>query len=190
MPTDYPPEWAYWTFGVVLLFVANAASWTATVLTLPGNWGIVVLAALCAWFLPEPPGRALGFTWTAVVILTGLAAIGELVEFLAGAAGAAKQGGSRRAMLLSLGGAAAGSIAGAIVGVPIPLVGPILGAVGGGAAGAFAGAYIGEYWKGRGRRERLSISTGAMVGRIVGTVGKLVVGAIMVAYATVESFLV
>lgn len=190
MPTEYPPEWMYWTFGVVLLLVANLACWVATVFTLPGNWGIVVLAALCAWLLPEPEGWRLGFTWIAVIALTVLAGVGELIEFFAGAAGAAKQGGSRRAMVLALIGAAIGSVVGAMLGVPIPVVGSIIAAIGGGAAGAFAGAYLGEYWKGRASHERLAISTGAMLGRVMGTVGKLAVGAVMVAYATIESFII
>ena len=187
---DYPPDWAYWTFGVVLLFIANTACWLGTIFTLPGNWVIVGLAALCAFFLPEQADSALGFTLLSVVILALLAGLGELIEFLASAAGAAKQGASRRAMALSLAGAAVGSITGAIIGVPVPVVGPIIAAIGGGALGAFGGAYLGEYWKGRANHERLSISTGAMIGRVLGTVGKLIVGAAMVAYATVESFIV
>lgn len=187
---DYPPDWVYWTFGVGLLFIANVACWLATIFTLPGNWAMLALAALCAVFLPEAEGTALGFTWTAVIVLLVLASLGELIEFLASAAGAAKQGASRRAMALSLAGAAVGSVTGAIVGVPIPVVGPIIAAIGGGALGAFGGAYLGEYWKGRANHERLSISKGAMIGRVLGTVGKLIVGGVMLAYATVESFLV
>src|SRR5262245_53660357 len=180
----------YWTFGVVLLFLANVACWLSTVFTLPGNWFIVALAALCAWLFPEHDGKTLGFTWTSVVLLAVLAGIGEVIEFAAGAAGAAKQGASRRGMALALVGAAVGSMVGAIIGVPIPVIGSLIAAVGGGAGGAFLGAYLGEYWKGRATEERLSISTGAMLGRVAGTVGKLAVGAAMVAYATVESFLI
>ena len=93
-------------------------------------------------------------------------------------------------MALALVGAAVGSIVGAVIGVPVPVVGSIVAAVGGGAAGAFLGAYLGEYWKGRASHERLAISTGAMLGRVAGTVGKLIIGGAMVAYATVGSFLV
>ena len=190
MPPEYYSEWIYWTCGVGLLLVLNCACWIATVFTLPGNWGIVLLGALCAWLLPERPGDELGFSWIAVIVLAVLAGIGEVIELAAGAAGAAKQGASRRAMVLALVGAAVGSVIGAIIGVPVPVIGSIVAAVGGGAGGAFLGAYLGEYWKGRASHERLSISTGAMLGRVAGTIGKLIVGAAMVAYATVESFLV
>jgi uncharacterized protein YqgC (DUF456 family) len=190
VPPDYYAEWVYWTSAVALLFIANCVCWLATIFTLPGNWCIVGLAALCAWLFPERPGDELGFTWVSVAILAVMAGLGEVVELVAGAAGAAKQGASRRAMTLSLVGAAIGSFAGAIIGVPIPVIGSLVAAVGGGAFGAFAGAYLGEYWKGRMSHERLSISTGAMLGRIAGTIGKLIIGAAMVAYATVESFLI
>jgi uncharacterized protein len=189
LPPEYPPDWIYWTCGVGLFLIANVVAWIATVFTFPGNWLIVGFAALCAWLLPEqPPDRGLGMTWTAVIVLGVLAFLGEIIEFFAGAAGAAKQGASRRAMGLSLVGAAVGSIAGALVGIPIPLIGSIIAAIGGGAAGAFVGAYLGEYWKGRAEQQRLAVSTGAMIGRVLGTVGKLAVGAVMVAYATIESF--
>ena len=183
--TDHPATWIYW-LCCILLLLANIACWIATFFTLPGNWGIVVLAALFAFFLPEQE-NGLGVSWPAVGGLAVLAAVGELLEFVAGAAGAAKQGASRRSMVLSLVGATVGSIGGAIIGVPIPVVGPIVAALGGGAAGAFAGAYLGETWKGRADHEKLSISKAALVGRLLGTVGKLFVGIAMVAYATVES---
>src|SRR6187455_2256591 len=46
-----------------------------------------------------------GVTWNTVWILLVLAIIGEIVEFVAGAAGAAKRGASRRSIWLSLIGA-------------------------------------------------------------------------------------
>jgi uncharacterized protein YqgC (DUF456 family) len=93
-------------------------------------------------------------------------------------------------MLLAMVGAMAGSMAGGLGGVfiPIPLLGPVIGAVGGGALGAFAGAYAGEAWKGRSDEERLVISRGALVGRLLGTVGKLGLGAVMVAVTTIAAF--
>lgn len=185
-PAEIAP-WVYYLVGVVLV-LANVAAWVATFFTLPGNWIIVALAVLSAYFLPEK-ADGLGIGWWAVVWLTVLAILGEVLEFAAGAAGAAKQGASRRSVALALVGAAGGSIAGAIVlGIFIPLVGAFLGALVGGAGGAFAGAYLGESWKGREGEQRLNISKGALVGRLLGTVGKLIVGIIMVAVATVASF--
>jgi hypothetical protein len=58
----------------------------------------------------------------------------------------------------------------------------------GGAVGAFAGAYLGEAWKGRPEEARLAAGRGAFAGRIWGTVGKLAVGAIMVAIVAWDAF--
>ncbi len=183
---DAVPLWMYWLSGILLL-IASAACLVATFFTLPGNWGIVALAALSAVLLPEQE-NGLGMSWWAVGGLVALAVLGELLELIAGAAGAAKLGASRRSLILSMFGAMIGSMAGVFVGVPVPVVGPIIAALGGGALGAFAGAYLGETWKGRAERERLSISKAAFVGRLLGTVGKLAAGMAMVAYATVEFF--
>ncbi|HEY2253776.1 MAG TPA: DUF456 family protein, partial [Planctomycetaceae bacterium] len=73
--------------------------------------------------------------------------------------------------------------------IPVPLIGNLIGAVLGGAVGAFAGAYTGEYWKGKNERERLAIGTAAMIGRVLGTVGKLGIGAIMVVITAIDAFI-
>ncbi|MFN0196237.1 MAG: DUF456 family protein [Planctomycetaceae bacterium] len=125
---------------------------------------------------------------TVVGIALALAVVGELVEFFAGAAGAAKQGGSRRGVVLAIVGAFVGSVVGAFVTLPIPLIGPVIGALGGGAFGAFAGAWIGEAGTDRTQAERLAISKGAFIGRLMGTAGKLIFGVIILVLVTVDSF--
>ena len=130
------PAWAYYPAAIVLVLLCVAA-WLTTLLTLPGNWFVLGLAALFAWWFPADAGR--GVEWRTVVILAVLAVIGEVIEFVAGAAGAAKQGASARAIALSLVGAFVGSLAGFVVGTPIPIIGSLVVAVFGGAAGAFAG---------------------------------------------------
>jgi len=177
-------EVAHYAWVLLLIFGA-AIAWTTNFVALPGNWFIVGLAALFAWALPESAGE-LG--WQAVGVLAGLALLGEVLEFVAGAAGAANQGASRRAVALALVGTVAGSIAGAVIGLPIPVIGPLLGALAGGAAGAYAGAYLGETWKGRDHATRASVSRGALIGRLLGTAGKLVVGIVMVATIAVRGF--
>ena len=180
------PEILYYVW-VALLILGNGAAWITTFLTLPGNWMIVGLTALFVFLVPEADGRGVG--WTTVAVVAALAALGELIEFAAGAAGAAKQGASRRAMVLSLAGTVVGSLCGAVIGVPVPIVGPVLGALGGGALGAFLGAYLGETWKGKNPDESLSVGTGALIGRLLGTVGKLAIGAVMFAIITANALL-
>src|SRR6516162_10732964 len=140
----------YWYYTLAVLFVLlNVCALATNLFTLPGNWIIVALTVLFAVFVHLPSGAGISL-WSAGVVI-GLALLGEVIELAAGAAGAAKSGGSRRGMVLSMVGAMLASMAGASLGIfiPVPVVGPLIGAVAGGAIGAFAGAYAGETWKGR-----------------------------------------
>jgi hypothetical protein len=180
--------WLYYMLAILLVLACGGA-WLTNLVTLPGNWIVVGLAALFAWLLPEAADGGRGMDWTTVLVLLGLAAAGEVIEFAASAAGAAKQGASRRGVMLSIGGAMVGSIAGLAVGVPIPVIGSLVAAVVGGAAGAFAGAYLGEAWKGSEEGQRRAVGRGAFIGRLWGTAGKLAVGAIMLVVVAWDAFL-
>lgn len=180
------PVWIYY-FSAVLLLLLCVGSWLLTLVTLPGNWIVLGLAAGFAWLFPVAAGR--GISWTTVFVLVGVAVAGEIIEFAAGAAGAAKQGASRRSVALSIVGAMVGSILGLGVGAPVPVVGSFVMAVLGGAAGAFAGAYLGEYWKGRTDEDRIAAGKGAFVGRLWGTIGKLAAGAIMLVIVAWDAFI-
>lgn len=177
--------WVYYSWAL-LLVVASCVAWLLTLVTLPGNWIIAGFAALFAWLLPMEAER--GITWTTVAVLLGLAVLGEVVEFGASAAGAARQGASKRGVALSMVGAVVGSVLGLMVGTPVLIVGPFVMALLGGALGAFGGAYLGETWKGRPDAERVAVGRGAFAGRIWGTVGKLAVGAIMLAILAWDAF--
>jgi uncharacterized protein len=181
---------AYWYYTLaVLLVLLNIGALLTNLLTLPGNWFIAGMTVLFAFFVHPASGGGISY-WSAGVVV-GLAFLGELIEFAAGAAGAAKSGGSRRGMILSVAGAMAGSIAGTVIMsflIPIPVIGTLIGAVGGGALGAFGGAYAGEAWKGKPDDERMAVSMAAMAGRVFGTVGKLGIGAIMVVVTTAAAF--
>jgi uncharacterized protein YqgC (DUF456 family) len=171
----------------VLLVLWCLLSWGSTLFGLPGNWALLLGAVIFAWRFPQVEDQ--GLSWYGVGVAAGLVVLGEIVEFATAAAGAAKQGASRRAMALSLIGTMVGSVLGAVIGVPIPVVGPIVAAVGGGAAGAFGGAWLGETWKGRTPEERLEVSKAAMIGRLMGTAGKLALGAIAAVVVAVDVFL-
>jgi uncharacterized protein YqgC (DUF456 family) len=167
-----------------LLVIANLVAWLSNALSLPGNWLIVGFTACFAWLVPD--GQHHGIAWTTVALLAVIAAIGEVVEMFAGAAVAGKRGGSRRGMVMAIAGTLVGSVLGAVIALPIPIVGSVMGAVVGGASGAFAGAWLGEIWKGKSLEEGYHIATGALLGRLLGTAGKLIVGAMMVVIATID----
>lgn len=166
--------------------LASCAAWLTTLVTLPGNWFIVGLAALFAWLIPVEADR--GITWTTVAVLAGIALLGEVLEFGAGAAGAAKQGASKRGVAISMLGAVIGSMLGLMVGTPVPVLGSFVMALLGGAGGAFAGAYLGEVWKGQPEEHRRAVGRGAFTGRIWGTIGKLAAGAIMLVILAWDAF--
>ena len=97
-------DWSAWLWIVwlVLLCIINLLSWSANLLSLPGNWLIVLATAIYAYFFPESPTSGVG--WMGVGILLVLAVLGEIIEFVAGAAMAGKRGASRRAMPLAVAG--------------------------------------------------------------------------------------
>jgi uncharacterized protein YqgC (DUF456 family) len=186
MPEIPDIQISYYLWTMLLMFGAIIA-WSTNFFTLPGNWFIVGLAALFATVL-ETGDAAIGLNWHGVALLALIAAGGEAIEFFAGAAGAAKKGGSRRAVVLAVIGTVAGSITGAIMGLPIPLIGPLAGALAGGAGGAFAGAYLGEMWKHGAADKSVNVGVGAAIGRLLGTVGKLLVGVVMIVVLAVRAF--
>jgi len=91
----------------ILFVLALAGGWWMNLLGLPGNWIIVGIAAATAWLAPEH--FRLSMSPTIVYVLVGLALLGEGVEFLAGALGVKRAGGSRRGAIYSLGGGLAGA---------------------------------------------------------------------------------
>lgn len=163
----------------ILLILGALLCWVLNVLAIPAsNWVMIALGALYAWQGPDAGRLDLG--WKVVVVLIVLAALGELVEFLAGALGAKRAGGSRRSAVLSVVGSISGGLMGAVVALPVPLVGPLIGAILFAAAGAFGGALLGERWKGRQWEETLEVGKGAFWGRLLGTFGKVVFSSMMV----------
>jgi len=164
--------------ALALLFaVAGLGCLLLVLVGLPGAWVLVGLALLLeladGWLLGAPDRVTFG--WGTIAGCAALALAGELVEAVAGAAGARLGGGSRRAMV----GAFAGGIAGAIALtplVPIPVLGTLLGAL----AGSFAGAWIGEATgeEARGRAHNLRAAAGAAAGKLGGTLGKVAFAAV------------
>lgn len=179
-------EFSYYVWAVFLVFAASFA-WTTNFFSLPGNWFIAGLAALFVFSMGSGDA-AQGLNWHAVALLILIAVGGEVLEFFASAAGVAKRGGSRRAVALAIAGTIAGSIIGAVMGLPIPIVGSLAGALMGGASGAFAGAYLGEMWKHGNAGKSVSVGMGAAIGRLLGTMGKLLVGAVMIVILAVRAF--
>ncbi len=168
-----------WLFLEVALFLlALIGGLGLTVIGLPGNWVIVI--ATLVYKLVAPLDSRVGIDGYVVIGVILLALLGEAAEFLTGALGVAKVGGSRRAVALALAGSLVGGFAGLFVPIPIPLVGSFLGAVLCAGLGAFAGAVAGERSHGRDLDDSLPVGKAAFWGRIFGTMSKLAIGTLMV----------
>ncbi len=163
----------------ILLVSVLAAGWTLNLFSLPGNWLNATAVVCYAGLLPA--GRGPSISWWLVGVVFLLALLGEALEMAAGAAGAARLGGSRRGVVLALAGSLAGSVLGAAIGLPIPLIGSLAAIVLGAALGALGGAMLGESWKGRGLDHSWQVGQAAFWGRLLGTGGKLAAGAAIVA---------
>jgi len=112
------------------------------------------------------------FGWLAIGASAALGLLGEALEAGAGAAGTAVGGGSRRGMI----GAMLGGLVGAIFFtplIPIPVVGTLIGAL----LGTFLGAVIAErsHAVPPDAQRTLKAASGATIGRLLGTMGKVLV---------------
>jgi uncharacterized protein YqgC (DUF456 family) len=159
----------------LLLIAVLLAGWGLTLLGMPGNWIMVLAAAVYAYFV------RVGVDWKVVVGLLVLAAAGEAIELLAGVWGTVKAGGGKSGAVLALLGSLIGGIVGIFVGLPIPLVGSLIAVVLFAGLGAMTGAVLGEIMAGQSFHASWQIAKAAFWGRLAGTLGKSLVGAIMIA---------
>lgn len=134
---------------------------------LPGNWVIIGIAAVWAYF-----SDTVSLTWQYFAFIVGLAAGGEIVESLAGHFGAKRFGGSSQGGYGGIVGALAGGILGAAF-----LFG--VGALPGALAGGFLGCFIVEKGRGMETSPALRSAWGATLGRFGGFVVKFGIGIVI-----------
>ncbi len=119
-------------FAYAILLLLCLGGIFITLLGLPGLWAMVLVTLIYAWYTSF---HYVGL-WTLVILIV-IAAVAELIEFLAGSRGAKKAGGSSRAAW----GALIGGVLGAILlTIPLPVIGTTIGLC----IGVFVGALIGE----------------------------------------------
>jgi uncharacterized protein YqgC (DUF456 family) len=161
-----------------LLTLLNMVFWVSIIFNLPGTWLMVLVSVLIEWW---QPGTFL-YGWTVLGIAGSFAILGEVIEFILGAIGSRRAGGSPRGAALAI----IGSIIGAVLGtaLPVPIVGTLIGAC----LGAFVGSVVGDLWAGRPLFQSVRAGGGAAVGRFWGTIAKLVVGAVIVVLLGLAAF--
>ncbi len=159
-----------YALALVAFMLVCALGVVLTALQLPGTWLIVLATGLVAWWRWDQ--QTIG--WYALAAVLGLAILGEVLEFIAGALGARTAGASKRAAAIAIVGGVIGAIAGTPL-IPIPIVGTLVGA----AIGAGLGSVLGDKWAGRQWGEALKGGQGAAIGKLGGSVAKLTVAVLM-----------
>jgi uncharacterized protein len=149
-------EGLWWALSVALMVVGLAG----TVLpALPGTVLVLGGIVLGAWI----DGFVRVGAWTLGVI-TVLAVLSWVLEYLAGLMGARKVGASRQALV----GAALGTVAGLFMGLVGVLFMPLVGAA------------AGEYLAQRDQKRALSVGVATWVGLLVGLLAKVVLACVMI----------
>lgn len=147
----------------ILLMVALLFGIILTLIGLPGNFLLLLAAAIYGW---QEEFLHLNYAW--LLLLTAMWGCGELLEFLAGIMGAKKQRASGWALLAAF----FGSLAGGIVGTGmLPLIGTVLGALFGG----FIASYTAEYFYTKDKEKAHAVAQGVVKGQITGMLIKLVI---------------
>jgi uncharacterized protein YqgC (DUF456 family) len=156
--------WTWYVLWAALLLVASLFVY----LGLGGNFivlGLALIHALVTGF--DPIG------WQLLLLLLGIALLGEGLEFLVGTFYVAKKGASRAGVICAF----VGGLLGAVAGSPlVPIVGAILGSF----VGAFLGAILGEYYQQRRLEPSLRIGAHAFCGKMAAILIKHALGLVMV----------
>jgi uncharacterized protein YqgC (DUF456 family) len=161
----------------VLLLVVQTIGLFFTILGLPGLWLMVAALAGYAWVTGF--NRFVG--WPGLVTVLVLALIAEVLEFVAGSAGAKRAGASRRGMM--------GAVIGALIGgfvfsIPVPILGTIFGVC----LGAFLGAALVEMGIVGDAAHAGRVGWGAAKGRFFGIMLKLLFGVAILIFTLIAAF--
>jgi len=127
---------------------------------LPGPLLVLTGALVYAWYTDFTV-----VSWAVIAVLSGLALLSQLLDYLASMIGAKKFGAGKWGMAGALIGAVVGLFAGGIFGI---IVGP------------FIGAFVFEMVGGKDFRASLKIGVGTLVGFLGGAIGKVTIAVTMI----------
>jgi uncharacterized protein len=164
---------------LTILILLNALCLVLVVFGIPGNWLMVAVTCLFAWWQRDA-GVFSGGTLIAIVVL---ALMGELIEFLAGMLGAKRSGTSWQGSIAAIFGAMLGALIGTFA-IPVPLVGTLVGA----SVGAGLTVWVIETSRGQPAEHSLRRAVHAGMGQILGTSSKMAVGVVIWLVIAVAAF--
>jgi hypothetical protein len=153
--------------GLIIFYLALFLMNIVIFVGLPGGW--IAYAAIFIYCLAT---RFSDVGWRMLLIMAGIAVLGEVVESLLGIVYVARKGATRWGVL----GAFAGGIVGAILG---SMAIPFLGSVIFGFAGAFAGAVLCEYLYYRSLDRALRTGFFAFLGKLNAMLVKFALGLVI-----------
>ena len=154
------------TLALVLLIGLGLAGLAMIPLGLPGLWVMVGGILAYGWLTGF---RSVGVA--TIVIVLGIALLGEIIDNWLGFRFAKRYGGSSR----SGWGALIGGLVGAVVGVPIAIIGSVIGAF----IGSFIGAALFEFSYSRHAGIATRAGWGAVVGRAAAAAAKIALGVVI-----------
>ena len=144
---------------------------------------MLTIAGIYSWLTPSESPYAFGYL--VVIIIFIFAVIGEILEFFTSAISTKRAGGSKRGMWFSIIGSVVGSLAGIFIGIPIPIIGSLIAALLFSGAGALLGAYYGERVEGRNAQEAWKVGISSFVGRVLGSMFKILCGFIALMFMAI-----
>ncbi len=170
---------------ITLFILLLTMLWLTNLLGVPGNWLMILVSILWSWVVGDSFAH---IGWIPLLTIIILAGLGELLEFGASVLGTKQVGGGRQAATLSVVGSIIGGIAGVFIALPVPIVGWIVSSLLFACIGALVGAIIGEKWQGNDTTSSLKVGGAAFIGRLVGTMGKILIGAMILVIVVVSLF--
>ena len=165
--------------GLSILVLINLLWLMLVLFGLPGNWLMVLMTSLFAWWTWDRRP----FSGGLLIAIAVLAAAGELIEFLGGTVGARRAGASWRASCAGILGAIVGALVGTIL-CPVLFVGTIVGAC----LGVALAVWLVETSRGEHTELSFQRAVGAGIGEFLGILSKFVVGIVIWLTIAVAAF--
>jgi len=159
--------------GMVLFFLLALIGIILTIFGIGGTFVILIgalLLNLVSW--------SMTISFNTLMWMTGLAVLGELLEWLITLIGVKAQGVSKYGLI----GTVVGAVIGAIVLSVVPIIGTMIGIV----LGAILGAFLLEYAHTGKTKKAWKAAKAALLGRALVSLTKLIIAIIMVAIVIKE----
>lgn len=160
-------------FEIALLVLTCLVAVVLTAVRMPGTWIIVAAALLYGWL---NDWQRMTPAW--IIVLAGIAAVGEIVELIASFVSARRGGATRQA---AWGGLIGGFLGMFLFSLPLPIIGTFIGAI----IGCFVGAALTEVVIHNEIQRSARVGFFSAVGFVIGAVTKVALATAMTGITTI-----